>query len=238
MKIEFDKRLELIYGLIYCVDRDMNNKLHPGLCVSELPKYYDVFYSLYKNNASEELVEYIKEYGINNNWVQPAKIALSLDDDYNIIENDDLKQEIITRKNRNYNKVKIETLLKEFVLKANYDEFYNNHKSVYDKIVNSFKKSMNGCKAFYQDFFKEFYGYTLKEIVIKLYNFTSGSMGIIVGDYQYYIQRVDNIGQTEDEFNFKTKHINIIHELSHPYILPYINKYFNNIDYSNLMYEA
>lgn len=238
MKIEFDKRLELIYGLIYCVDRDMNNKLHPGLCMSELPKYCDEFYSMYKNNVNEELVEYIKEYGINNNWIQPAKIALSLDDNYNIVENDDLNHEIIISKNKKYNKAKVEKLLKDFVLNSNYDEFYNNHKPMYDKIIKSFKESMNGCDAFNKDFFKNFYGYILKEIVIKLYNFTSGSMGIIVGNYQYYIQRVDNIGKNEEQFMFKPKYINIIHELSHPYILPYVNKYFDNIDYSNLMDEA
>ena len=51
MKIEFDKRIELIYGLLYCVDKDMNHTLHPGLFVEELPTYCKEFYDLYKNNS-------------------------------------------------------------------------------------------------------------------------------------------------------------------------------------------
>ena len=39
MTIEFDKRLELIYGLLYCVNKDMNNNLHKGLFIEELPNY-------------------------------------------------------------------------------------------------------------------------------------------------------------------------------------------------------
>ena len=31
MTIEFDKRLELIYGLLYTVDKDLNNNLYKGL---------------------------------------------------------------------------------------------------------------------------------------------------------------------------------------------------------------
>ena len=53
MNIEFDKRLELLYGLIYCVNRDLNNQLHRGLFVEEIPNYNNEFYNLYKENASE-----------------------------------------------------------------------------------------------------------------------------------------------------------------------------------------
>ena len=50
MNIEFDKRLELIYGLLYCVNKDLNNKLHKGLFVEEMPNYNNEFYKLYKES--------------------------------------------------------------------------------------------------------------------------------------------------------------------------------------------
>lgn len=236
MNIEFDKRLELMYGLLYCVNKDMNNELHPGLCVEELPNYCSEFYNLYKENASEELINYIQSYGMNGNWNQPAYIALSLDDNYNIVENKNFIKEII-EKNETFDKSKVERLLKDFVIKSNYEFFYNNHKPFYDKIIKSYKEAMNKYNVFDGSFIINFYGYKVGNMLIKLYNFTSGSMGIVIGDNQYYIQRVHNIGKDENNFIFKPKLSVLFHEFSHPYINPLVEKYFSNIDCSDLYQE-
>jgi len=236
MNIEFDKRLELLYGLIYSVNRDMNNQLHPGLFVEELPNYNNEFYKLYKENASDELIEYIKNNGINGNWNQPCYIALSLDENYNIIGNDLLNKEVI-KENVNFDKEKVERLIKEFVLKSNYEEFFNSHKSLYDVIIKSYIESMSKYNVFDENFIINFYGYKKGDMSIKLYNFTSGSMGILINNTQYYIQRVDNIGKDEENFVFKPKLFTMIHEFSHPYINPLLEKYFIDIDCYNLYEE-
>ncbi len=235
MTIEFDKRLELLYGLLYTVDKDLDSTLYKGLFIEELPTYCREMYNLCKNNMSDELYNYIKEYGISTDYNQPAYIALSMDDNYNIIENDDLKERVI-KINSKFNKEKIETLLKDFVLKSNYEEFYNKHKPLYDKIIESFKESMNN--NFEGNIILDFYGYKLGNMSIKLYNFTTGSQGILIDNNQYYIQRVDNIGKDENSFVFKNKINTLFHEFSHPYITPLVEKYFKDMNFINLFNET
>ena len=237
MKIGFDKRLELIYGLVYCVDKDMNHTLLPGLFVEELPTYCREFYELYRENISKDLFQYIKDYGMNGDWNQPAIIALSMDENYNIVNNDFLFNQVVM-KNKNFDRVKLEKVLKEFVLKSNYDNFFDKHTNFYNKIVNSYKESMSKYKEFDENFILDFYGYRLGNLSIKLYNFTSGSQGLLIGQNQYYVQRVDNIGKDENNFIFKPKLITLIHEFSHPYINPLVDKYLKNISFSSIYQET
>ena len=236
MRIEFDKRLELIYGLLYCVNRDMNNNLHKGLFIEEMPNYNNEFYKIYKENASDELIDYIKNYGINGNWNQPCFIALSMDDNYNIIENESLIKEVIN-KNDIFDKNKVERLIKEFVDKSKYEVFYNNHKDFYEKIIKSYKESMSKFNIDIDTYIEDFYGYKVGNMCIKLYNFSSGSMGVVINNDQYYIQRVHNIGNSENDFVFKPKLSNMIHEFSHPYINPLVEKYFYDIDCNDIYQE-
>lgn len=118
------------------------------------------------------------------------------------------------------------------------NEFYVKHKSFYSNILEEYKKSMSKYNVFNENIIEDFYGYKLGNMKINLYNFTTGSMGILVGDNQYYNQRVDNIGKDENNFKFKSKINNIFHEFSHPYITPYVEKYFSDIDFTNLSKET
>ena len=235
MGIGFDKRLELLYGILYCVNKDMNNTLHPGLFIEEMPTYCNEFYKLYKNGITDEFIELIKNKGINNTWATPAIIALSLDENYNIIENECLLEKV---KNSNpyYDKEKIERCLKEFVEKSNYEEFYNDHKQFYNNIIDSYRESMFNILD--KGIIEEFYGYKIGKMRINLYNFTTGSSGAFINNIQYYNQRVDNMNDDENNFKFKCKINNIFHEFSHPYIAPLVKKYCSNIYLDNLFEEA
>lgn len=66
MEIGFDKRIELLYGLQYCVEKDYPQTLYPegGFFNDTLPSYMDAFYQKYKRHASEELINYIRMGGI------------------------------------------------------------------------------------------------------------------------------------------------------------------------------
>lgn len=233
MNIGFDKRLELIYGILYCVNKDLNNELHKGLFIEEMPKYCNEFYEMYKKGISDEFKKYIINYGMSGSWEIPAVIALSLDENYNIIENEYLN--LYVKKNMpNYNKEELEKNLKKFVMKSNYEKFYTNHNLFYSNIVNEYKKSMNEFNVFDKNVIENFYGYKIGNMEIKLYNFTTGSCGILVDKNIYYIQRVDNSGKDENNFKFKCKINNIFHEFSHPYIAPLVEKYFSDYDFTEL----
>lgn len=234
MNIGFDKRLELLYGIIYCVNKDMDNTLHPGLFIEEMPSYCNEFYEIYKKEINEELIELIKNHGINSSWAAPAIIALSLDEKYNIIENDTL-YEMVVKNNNYYDKEIIERNIKEFVEKSNYEEFYNNHKQFYNNIIQSYKESMND---FNENIIEDFYRYKIGDMKINLYNFTTGSSGFLINNTQYYNQRVDNINDDENNFKFKNKINTIFHEFSHPYIAPLVKKYCSNIYLDNLFEET
>lgn len=233
MKIGFDKRLELIYGILYCVNKDLNNELHKGLFIDEMPTYCNEFYEIYKKGITDEFKNYITNYGMSGSWATPAVIALSLDENYKIVESDDLHN-TIEKYIRSYNKEKLESYLIEFVKKSNYEEFYTNHSLFYSNILEEYKKSMSSYNVFDENVIEDFYGYKLGNMNINLYNFTTGSMGILIGNNQYYNQRVDNITKDENNFKFKSKINNIFHEFSHPYIAPLVENYCSNIDFTNL----
>lgn len=134
MNIGFDKRLELIYGILYCVNKDLNNELHKGLFIDEMLTYCNDFYEMYKNGTTNEFKDYIMNYGMSGGWATPAVIALSLDENYNIIENDTLN-EYIEKDIKKINKNLLEILLKEFVEKSDYEKFYESHESFYSNIL-------------------------------------------------------------------------------------------------------
>lgn len=122
---------------------------------------------------------------MSGTWATPGVIALSLNENYNVIENDCLNQ-YVKDYIPNFNKENLENYLKEFVLKSNYEEFYVKHKSFYSNILEEYKKSMSKYNVFNENIIEDFYGYKLGNMKINLYNFTTGSMGILVGDNQYY----------------------------------------------------
>ena len=238
MTIGFDKRLELLYGILYCVNKDMNNTINPGLFIEEMPTYCNEFYELYKKvGISDEFIELIKNHGINSSYAAPAVMALSLDENYNIIENNSLL-EMVVKNNPYYDKEKIERNIKEFVEKSNYETFYQEHSDFYKNIVEEYKKSMSEFNVFNENVFEEFYGYKLGEMKINLYNFTTGSSGLLIGDKHYYNQRVDNINEDENNFKFKIKLNNIFHEFSHPYITPLVENFCSNLNLDNLYMEV
>ena len=227
MDISFDKRLELLFGLQYCVFKD--NNIKQDIFQENNKQYCEEFYNLYKNNASEELIEYIKNGGLDT-YNRTVDISDSLDENYKIIENEKIKK--ISSNNKNFNKDKLDMLLNEFIVKSNYEKFYENHKCYYNQVVEIFKKSLNYLTQYDDKMITDFYGYKINDFQIKVFNFTRGSFGMEFDNKITYIANTYPSDNEEEPVRIPNRIITtLFHEFSHPYCNPLGYKYFdeNNI---------
>ena len=234
INISFDKRLELLFGLQYCTFKD--NNIKQDIFQENNKQYCEDFYNLYKENASEELIEYIKNGGLDL-YNRTVDISDSLDKNYNIIENEKIKK--ISSNNKNFDKDKLNRLLNEFIIKSNYEKFYEDHKSYYDEVVNVFKKSLNYLVDYDDKMLTDFYGYKLNDFQIIVFNFTRGSFGM---DFDNKITYIANTYPLENENELVRVPNRIIatlfHEFSHPYCNPLGYKYFNDDSIKNIEEES
>ncbi len=231
MNIDFDKRLELIFGLQYCVFKD--NKEGYNIFFETNKEYCNDFLALFNKYASKELIDYIKLGGFDT-FDRTASIALLLDENYNL---DNKINNICV--NKNFNKEKLEVLIKEFVKNSNYEEFYNDHKNYYEEVKKIFNSKLNKYINFNEKLLTDFYGYKLTDFEIKLYDFTIGSFGLNIDNKIIYVA---NLFPKENEYEIVGVPEFIIrtllHEFSHPYCNPLGNKYFKNIDITNIINES
>lgn len=235
LNISFNKNVELIFGLMYSINKDY--RLDPkSFFTDTIPSYCKEFYDLYKENIDSKLIEYIRNGGLDT-YNRSAEIAMSLDNDYNIVEDEYI--EAIKRNNANFDKEKLELLLKAFVKRANYDNFYLKHKDFYNYLINKYREALNKFVNFDESLLVNFYGYKKGKMSIVLYNFTQGSFGYHNSLDMINIRCVQNISKDENNIEFSPNSIiNCFHEFSHPYMNPLGYKYFKDIDLSNLFEEA
>lgn len=219
MKAEFNRNLELICGLCYCAYKegiiehtDLNNSLY----ACEYDEYKNDFYELYKTYANDELKNYIGNFGFGG-FGNTCRIALSLDDNFNVIDDEINKLEF-------FNKEKAKKCLTDFVRESKFDVFYESRKGYYDNIIKLFLDVHDLQSA--ENLFDEFYGYTLGDKKVYIYNFQNGSCGLEINNSVVYCQKLEII-----DGKFKNKMFNFFHEFSHPYIAPYAYKY---LEYSDL----
>ena len=232
IKINFDKRIELIFGLLYCAYKDgyVNEDYGKYFFLKSDSDYYKKFYKLYKANITDEFLSYIKNYGFDT-YNRTIEIALSLNDNYCIEEDNYIKK--IEKNNSNFNKEKLQNLLKGFVVKSNYEEFYNSNKEYYKFLIEKFSKSLNHYKEYDSKILSDFYGYSMGKNEIKLFNFVNGSFGYNKKDL------VISLNSINDEKEVSNKVINTcIHEFSHSYVNPLGYKYLKNVNIDNLFNEA
>ncbi len=129
-------------------------------------------------------------------------------------------------------------LLKDFAVKSNYNEFYENHASYYRQIINGTISQADSI-----DHVKEleaFYGTKQKSfniVLVSLYNHVGYGNSIVYNDGQREVfdtmgpQKIENGLPYFGDGNY-LKYITR-HEFSHPFVNPLTEKYWNLIkDYS------
>lgn len=233
--IVFNKNVELIFGLLYCVNKDYG--IEPSnLFIDTIPFYCKEFYDLYQKNIDKEFVEYIKNGGLDT-FNRSVEIALAIDDNYNIVEDEYLKK--IKQNNPNFDKTILEKLLKSFVNRSHYDEFYEQHESFYQYLIDQYKKALSKYVEFDESLLNRFYGYSKGKMKIILYNFTQCSFGYCTSKELINVRCVQNVGKDENHIEFSSNVlINCFHEFSHSFINPLGYQYFKNVDMSNLLEDA
>ena len=179
IKPDFDKRIELVFGLLYCayidgiIPENYGKYFFFKSCNND---YYQNFYNMYKKYASLELKEYIKNGGFDY-YERTLQIALAMDYEYNIQDNQYIEQ--IKINNKSFDQKKANFLLKDFTTKANYEKFYNDNANYYNALCNKFTKALNAYVNFNSNILTDFFGYSVGEFGIKIFNFVSGSFGYI-----------------------------------------------------------
>lgn len=221
MEIGFDKRIELLYGLQYCVEKDQPKTLYPGgdFFNDTLPSYTDAFYQKYKKFASEELINYIKQGGLDT-YDRTIWIGLALDDSYRMVVSDEIRT--IQRRNPNFSVEQLERLLQDFVKKSEYESFYEEQQEVLNRVVEAYKTGLKESGNFDADVLVDFYGYRIGEFKIGLLNYIRGGFGMHIGNNIVNYQGFRNMGESEENIVINSTSIIItcLHEFSHPYLNP------------------
>ena len=234
INISFDKRIELLFGLQYCLVKE--GLMDYDSTVMTNKEYCDDFYNMYKKYANEEFIDYIKNGGFDT-YNRTLELAFSLDKNYNIIDNEYTDK--IEKNNSNFNKEKFNRLVNEFVIKSGYEEFYLSHKPYYDKVIEIFKENLNKFITFDEKMITDFYGFKLGNMKINIFNFSNGSFGANFNNELIYVANVYP-PKKEDELVYIPNGIinTLFHEYSHSYCNPLGYKYFNEESIKNIEEES
>lgn len=236
MNIEYDKRLELIFGLQYVVSKKNNLSNYSWLNIVKLPPYlngpyisyknYDEeFYGMAINNISKDFEVFIINNGFGT-YHKTAELALSLDNEYNLHNNgvNKTKQELET----------ISNYIKDFVEKSNYEEFYKNHKNYYDEIKKQFYENLNMYMRFNSKMLEDFYGFSIGNLNILLNNF-GGNFSIKINDENNYVDGIYNKSKDKDKLELEDGFIvRALHEFSHAFNRQFSVKYFEKLSLDDL----
>lgn len=233
VNISTDKRLELLFGLQYCLWRD--GLLQDDYLQETNKQYCDDFYNLYKKYARPELIEYIKNGGFDT-FGRVCKLAYSLDENYNIKDNEASKE--VEQRNPNYNRELMSKYLQVFVKESNYDGFIEDHKEYFDAIQNLFEEKLNYMVKYDERMITDFYGYKM-DMSVKVFNFAKGSFGVSFEDKSIYTASVRPPRNDKEVVLIGNGVIGtLFHEFSHPYCNPLGYKYFSDKDFTNLFNES
>lgn len=212
LNVYYSKELELIYGLCYCVSREYN--LDTPDIKETLKNYSEEFYQLYLKYSKPELKEELKKRSFHFSGIT----------DYAYTFRED---------NSNLSK-----LILEFEEESNFNNFFNNHKDLYKKIVDKYYEALekysnnNNVIDILENFYKR-----KMNIEINLHTFAAGNNGNYIKD-----KIVLDITLTPCEENnimfFKQVVKLIFHESSHPIINPLGFDFSNHNDLSFLLEES
>ena len=233
IKPDFDKRIELVFGILYCayiegiIPENYGKYFFFKDCNND---YYQNFYNMYKKYASLELKEYIKKGGFDY-YERTLQIALAMDYEYNIQDNQYIEQ--IKINNKCFDQKKISFLLKDFTTKANYEKFYSDNTNYFAALCNKFVEALNSYVNFNSNIMTDFFGYSVGEFGIKIFNFVNGSFGYI--NENTILSCISINAETE----ISDKVVTIcFHEYSHPYVNKLGLEYFEKINLDKLLADA
>lgn len=235
INVNFDKRMELVFGLLYS-EHKLSGFGDNSFFNDSIEPYCSEFVEIYKKHASNELRNYIKNNGFDT-YNRIVEIVYSLDDNYNIKQNDYIKN--IKLKNKNFDENKIHNLLINFTNNSDYNNFYNKHYNILKNIKKNYISIMKKYTQFDGVDLKEFYGEDKFNINVVLFNFCNGSFGYCNGNDIYNIRNVHNFSEDKSKVELGRDNIpNFYHECSHPYINPLGNKYFKELNIDNVINEC
>lgn len=233
MNVDFDKRLELIFGLHYSIEKKYN--INSGWIKENNQEYNKEFYELYRKSITPEFEKYIIKGGLGR-AEESVNIALHLNqnygfNDYNFINDP------------NVNLHELATHLKVFVNKSKFEEFFENHKSYYRDINAKYKAALilNGTPD--QSLLKKQFGYYFGNITVKLFNFSTNSYALKIGNDVIYANSFQNNIKASNIKNENVRFSNdvVLHmyqKVIDLYVRELTSKYFNKIELNNLIEEA
>lgn len=183
-----------------------------------------------KKCITKEFENYIINGGLDS-YDRTVRIAFSLNDDYEVVMNDEIKK--IARDNKSFDCFKLSLFLKEFVEKMNYEDFYNSFKSTHIMLIEKFKEVLNIYGKTNFKLIEDFFGYSIGYMEIVLCHFSNGSYGMTFCDHITYVSCIMNKGEFD-------KHVlsTLFHEFSHPYVNSLGKKYFSSKDLKYLLINS
>lgn len=221
LNVKCDKRLEFIFAIHSAYLKKTNNEDFDWVECPDIP-YMNELFILLKDNLTSNLCKYIEE--AFDECDIPSKIAFVLDDNFDIQE-DKINGSI----SFSYGNIqKFSLLLKDLANKVNWNKYYEYVKEFYnDFIINEIKLPNIDVKDIIN-----FYGYKKKSYNYLPSVLVNGGFSVTDSEDNVYAIRGFQYDEEEKEWlnDFDYLIENLFHEISHSYINPLIDKYFERFD--------
>lgn len=204
--------------------------------VKDWPYMQDVFayFGKFKTHPAIKRLNKIIDEG-NFNYSVPSNIALQLDNNYVFHGQEDYP--FLEELDGNPKVLKFLQELKNFAVETKFDEFYDSHKSFYEKEIKDFKKQMDVEDVLV--WMKEFFNadFADKAFLIDLaLLFTNGGHGEKIDNKIYHVSDkfVDKDGHVQPwGLNYPVERSEILHEFAHSIVNPLVEKNYSNIVHGN-----
>ena len=221
LNVKCDKRLEFIFAIHSAYLKKTNNEDFDWVECPDIP-YMNELFILLKDNLTSNLCKYIEESFDECNI--PSKLAFMFDDNFDIQE--DKINDSISFSYENIQEFSL--LLKDLANKVNWDKYYEYVKEFYNNfLINEIKLPNIDVKDIIN-----FYGYEKKSYNYLPSVLINGGFSVTDNEDNVYAIRGFQYDEEEKEWlnDFDYLIENLFHEISHSYINPLIDKYFEKFD--------
>ena len=223
-----DKRLEL-FNVIQWISKTYPTK---SVLKSDYSDDVDKYFGSYRAHEAVTSLDKLISFG----FTIDAPVSFFLHISYNLDTiNKGLPEEVIKRAGGIKNLDYFLRTIKSFAVETKYDDFFNSHLPYYKSLVNNINSKFNADDIIKQ--VETFYNKKIQHCKIILSTLTSGGFGPKITDAHGNIEFVtvaspvelDNNNEIEFFDNKETLKALLWHELSHPFVNPLVDKYWNRL---------
>lgn len=190
----------------------------------------DKWFSKYKNH--EVIKTYKEMYSSGYSYQIPPESMIFVDENLNLKKDVHITDEVLKRSGGINGLENFLSLLKDFRIESNFDEFYKNKTSYYKYLVSDVQKQIDKYNDIKQ--LVDYYGYSQNSFNVVILPLTNAGFGVRVPaeNSRYDVYDFMGIPYTPEDCS-----IMLLHEFGHSYVNPLTEKYIDKVNEYKILFE-